>query len=92
MSIEKIGYKVINMSYSDMLYTNQWYNRTIAKENGIIHIPLIVLSNDIENMARCNGVYFCKGWQETKGNMIMYQIAMEYGLEIMFEEEVKKDE
>ena len=37
-------------------------------------------------MSYCDVVYFCKGWDKTRGCILEHEAAEAYGLEIMYEE------
>lgn len=39
----------------------------------------------IEELMKCQEIYFCKGWQNSKGCQLEMQAALIYGLEILIE-------
>lgn len=39
----------------------------------------------IEELMKCRKIYFCKGWQNSKGCQLEMQTALIYGLEILVE-------
>ena len=43
------------------------------------------MGNDIEAILNCDAVYFCKGWQNSKGCAAEYEIARIYGKELYME-------
>ena len=43
------------------------------------------MGKDIEALLECDAVYFCKGWQDSKGCMAEFEVARIYGKEIIFE-------
>lgn len=49
------------------------------------HIPVWYLGHSILRLSEADIVYFSKGWSEARGCKIEYQIAVEYGLEIIVE-------
>lgn len=55
-------------------------------ECGVVQIPLYFLSKSLYNMSMCHAVYFCKGWQNARGCRIEHDIAVAYGLTVMYEE------
>lgn len=43
------------------------------------------MGKDIEALLECDAVYFCKGWQNSKGCMAEFEVAKIYGKEIITE-------
>ncbi len=43
------------------------------------------IGKDIAGLLKCDGVYFAKGWENSKGCQAEYAVARIYGLEIFFE-------
>lgn len=76
------GYEVINT-----LFTDEWYSQKAMKERGVENIPLCFLAKSLENMSKCHVVYFCKGWENTRGCAIEHEAAVRYGLKILYESE-----
>lgn len=50
-----------------------------------MNFTLCDLAKSLEQMARCNIVCFCKGWQDSKECRFQYELAQAYGLNV-FEE------
>jgi len=73
-------YEIVNT-----LFTDEWYNKEQMEKRGVVQIPLCFLAKSIENMANCHTVYFCKGWENTRGCKIEHDVAKAYGLEIIYE-------
>lgn len=48
--------------------------------------PIGMLAKSIEEMSKCNAVYFCKGWETARGCVIEHEIAQKYGLELYYAE------
>lgn len=48
--------------------------------------PLFFLACSLLDMASCEAVYFCKGWENARGCRIEHEAAKAYGLEIICEE------
>jgi len=78
--LEDKGFELI-----DTWFTDEWYSREQMDKRGVVQIPVYFLSGSIEGMSLCNAVYFCKGWENARGCKIEHEIAMEYGLEIIYE-------
>lgn len=79
--LESAGYHVVNT-----LFTDNWYKKENMKERGVEQIPLQFLAKSLENMSLCHCAYFCKGWEDARGCRIEHQAAIEYGLDIIYEE------
>ena len=73
-------YEVINT-----LFIENSYYLDRLKNRGVVQIPVAFLSRSIEVMSQCHAVYFCKGWEDARGCKIEHEIAVAYGLEIIYE-------
>lgn len=82
--LEGMGYEVVNT-----LFTDEWYSDGAMKARGVENIPLCFLAKSLENMSLCSAAYFCKGWSRARGCRIEYQAARDYGMKIIFEEEME---
>jgi hypothetical protein len=51
----------------------------------VVQIPLCFLAKSIENMSLCHKAYFAKGWENARGCKIEHEVALQYGLEIIYE-------
>ena len=71
--LQSLGYEVVNT-----LFPNEW-------EDNVIQIPVYFLAKSIEKMTICNAVYFCYGWENSRGCKIEHMCAEEYGLDILEE-------
>lgn len=76
-----LGYKIVNT-----LFTDEWYSDKSMKERGVKQIPLCFMAKSLENMCLCDTVYFCEGWEKTRGCKIEHAAAVAYGLEVLYEE------
>ena len=72
------------------LHDNGWEVRNtffgefpLANDPETKQIPVAYLAKSIEEMSKCDGVYFCDGWQNARGCVIEHNIAQAYGLEII---------
>lgn len=75
------GYELVNTLFED-----DWADPENMKEAGIVHIPVAYLARSIEEMSKCDAVYFCKGWDNARGCRIEYEVAKSYGLTVILEE------
>lgn len=79
--LEERGYEVVNT-----LFTDEWYSKEAMAERGVVQIPLCFLAKSLENMSLCHAAYFCKGWEAARGCRIEHQAAVDYGMDIIYEE------
>lgn len=82
--LESMGCEVVNT-----LFTDEWYSKESMESRGVVNIPMCFLAKSLENMSKCHVAYFCKGWENARGCRIEHETAKAYGLEIIYEEEVK---
>lgn len=80
-ALERRGYEVVNT-----LFTDEWYSKEKMEERGVVQIPLCFLAKSLERMSMCHAVYFCKGWEKTRGCRIEHDAAVAYGMEILYEQ------
>ena len=69
--LENLGYEVID-TYFDQ-----------SNPESVKNLPLYYLSKALSKMADCDTVYFCKGWEDTRGCVIEHNAAAAYGLNIL---------
>ena len=74
------GYEIVNT-----LFTDEWYSKESMEERGVVQIPLCFLAKSLESMSLCHAVYFCKGWENTRGCRIEHDAAVVYGLDVIYE-------
>lgn len=72
--LESIGYDVVDTFFQD---------GPSGKEASR---PIYFLGKSLKAMAFCNVVYFCKGWENTRGCRIEHAVASEYGLKILYQD------
>lgn len=84
--LESQGYRPVNT-----LFTDEWYDRDKMNERGVVHIPLCFLAKSLDSMSFCHVAYFCKGWENARGCRIEHEAAKAYGLEIIYEEDLKDE-
>lgn len=78
--LKELGYEVLNTFFEDD-WANEDHLQLIYS-----NIPVAFLARSIDGMAKCNAVYFCKGWEDARGCKIENSIAEAYGLTIFYEE------
>ena len=78
--LESKGYEVVNT-----LFTDEWYSEEDMKARGVENVPLCFLAKSLENMSQCHAAYFCKGWRNARGCRIEHEVALAYGLTVIYE-------
>lgn len=79
--LKEKGYEIVNT-----LFTDEWYSKESMEERGVVQTPLFFLAKSLEKMSLCHAVYFCKGWDQTRGCRLEHDAAVAYGLTIIYEE------
>ena len=84
-NLEEAGYEFVNT-----LFTDEWYSEEQMEKRGVVNKPLCFLAKSVEHMCECDVVYFCNGWDNARGCRIEHEIAEQYGLQIVYEEDFKR--
>lgn len=79
--LKEKGYEIVNT-----LFTDEWYDQENMKKRGVVQIPLCFLAKSLENMSLCHAAYFCKGWEKARGCRLEHEVAVAYGVDIIYEE------
>ena len=74
------GYEVINTWFND-----EYDNYADIEKIGIVNKPLYFLAKSLNIMSHCDAVYFCDGWNNTRGCVIEHEAATKYNIHIMYE-------
>jgi hypothetical protein len=74
-----------NLEVVNTYFTDEWYSKDSMSSRGVVQIPLCFLAKSLENMSQCSIVYFAKGWENARGCKIEHEVALQYGLEIIYE-------
>lgn len=77
--IEDMGYTVVNSLFDEDYFSEE-------DLECVQHKSLFFLAQALEVMSMCDAVYFCKGWEDTRGYNIEHMAAESYGLAIIHEE------
>lgn len=75
-----------NLEVVNTYFQDEWYSNESMSSRGVIQIPMCFLAKSIENMSLCHKAYFAKGWENARGCKIEHEVALQYGLEIIYEE------
>lgn len=78
--LEGLGYEFINTRFTD-----DWHSPENMEKRGVRQIPLMFFAKSVENMSLCDAVYFCKGWDSTRGCGLEHAVAKAYGLDMLYE-------
>ena len=79
-ALKDMGYEVVDSYFDD-----EWSKPENMEKRGIVNIPLCFLAKSLEKMSECDAVYFCEGWENTRGCNIEHGVAFAYGLKIIYE-------
>lgn len=74
--LEANGYEVINNYFPDFL--------DFSSEE-VLNIPVYYLAKSIAVLSKCEAVYFLKGWEDARGCLMEYNVAISYGIECIYE-------
>jgi hypothetical protein len=77
-----------NMTVVNTCFEDEWYSKDSMSSRGVVQIPICFLAKSLEKMAHCNVVYFAKGWENARGCKIEHEVALQYGLNILYEEQI----
>lgn len=80
--LEEKGYEVVDSYFDPVRYDRD----RLRNELGILNTSLYFLAKSLELMSTCYAAYFVKGWDKARGCLIEHAAAMEYGLELIYEE------
>jgi hypothetical protein len=81
-----------NLEVVNTLFQDDWYSNDAMTSRGVIQIPLCFLAKSLEAMSLCHKAYFAKGWERARGCIIEHDVAMRYGLELIYEENLNNQE
>lgn len=74
-----------NLEVVHTFFQDEWYSKESMTSRGIVQIPVCFLAKSLEYMSECSTVYFAKGWENARGCKIEHEVALQYGLEIIYE-------
>ena len=77
--LEAMGYEVVNTYFTD-----EWCSEYSMRGRGVVQVPLAFLAKSLESASLCHAVYFCPGWEMTRGCKIEHDAAVAYGLEVIY--------
>lgn len=72
--LASMGYDALNTYYNIDL---PWFVKNEA---------LYRLGHSLTDMACCDAVYFCRGWEDARGCRLEHEAAEAYGIECIYEE------
>lgn len=76
--LETLGYAVVNTLFDDV-------SEDELAAVGIANAPVWYLAKSLDQMSRCDTVYFCKGWRAARGCKIEHEVAKQYGITMLYE-------
>ena len=80
-ALETQGYELVDTYFND-----EWSRKENMEAEGVVQIPVRFLAKSLEKMSLCDAVYFCKGWEQARGCRIEHEVAVAYGLNVIYEE------
>jgi hypothetical protein len=75
-----------NMEVVNTYFKDEWFAKIELNHVGVIQVPVYYLAKALEKMAHCDCVYFVKGWENARGCKIEHEVALQYALDIIYEE------
>jgi len=75
-----------NLEVLNTLFKDYKDSKEAKSSRGVVQIPLFILAKSLEYMSKCSTVYFAKGWETARGCKIEHEVALQYGMEIIYEE------
>ncbi len=79
------SFEFVNSSFLEVKY-----NKPLMHKEGV-NIPLYYLADSLRAMSNCDIVYFAKGWNTSRRCRIEHAAAKDYGLELIYEDELISD-
>lgn len=76
--LESLGYAVVNTLFDDV-------SEDELAVVGIANAPVWYLAKSLDQMSRCDTVYFCKGWRAARGCKIEHEVAKQCGITMLYE-------
>ena len=74
-----------NLEVVNTYFQDEWYSKDSLSSRGVVQIPICFLAKSIENMSLCHKAFFAKGWENARGCKIEHEVALQYGIEIIYE-------
>ena len=75
-----------NLEVVNTYFKDEWYSQDSMSLRGVVRMPVCFLAMSLEKMSQCNIVYFAKGWENARGCKIEHEVALQYGLDVIYEE------
>lgn len=85
--------EIAKSKLSEMAQKNQEYiiyvdNFVSMRDDTDIKDPaMYCLGGAIQKMSKCDAIYFCPGWDEARGCIIERQVAIQYGLMRLYQDD-----
>lgn len=76
--LETLGYAAVNTLFDEV-------SADELEVVGIANAPVWYLAKSLDQMSRCDTVYFCKGWRAARGCKIEHEVAKQYGITMLYE-------
>lgn len=76
--LNRWGYEVV-----DTFFNDNWEEKNVTDD--VKNKPLFYLAKSLEEMSTVDVVYFVHGWPDARGCRIEHKVAVDYGLQIIYE-------
>ena len=60
---------------------------SMRDDTDIKNPAMYCLGGAIQKISKCDAIYFCPGWQEARGCVIERQVAVQYGLTRLYQDD-----
>lgn len=77
--LHRIGYEAVDS------YFDEYSNKDLISPD-VINKPLYFLAKSLSKMSECEMIYLCDGWDDSRGCRIEREVALAYGLKIMYQD------
>ncbi len=75
---------------ADTHFKEEWKNKDSDNLSDVKNIPLHFLTKSLTKMAKCDAIYFAKGYSKARGCLAEHHIADAYNLKIYYEDPLEE--
>lgn len=80
---EEAEKKLNDMGIHDIAKSSFKYSEGYLKRKGVNHLDVHLIGVEIMNMAACEALYFCKGWENDSFCRVAREIAEDHNYKIL---------
>lgn len=63
-------------------FGSEWWSEKSMRDRGVAQVELCYLAKAIEEMSKCEGAYFCEGFDSDENCNLLYQLAQKFNMKI----------